>query len=189
MNGDHCYFSSAPQSERLKRLSWSLHTCTSGELRFNDLLLWSSWANVAISGKLDIYDTLFQDQREKVSQTFSFQPSQAVKEIAAGWLSPHYTSSQWNAAFSLPGVTAESCLLWPFARGHAALRARDLAHCSPGNGTSPGPGIHSTQSLRSFHSAFTMLPWVCRSLTHLSNPQVPDVWDLPSRRLVLVHNW
>lgn len=105
MNGEHCYFSSAPQSERLKGLSWSLHTCTSGELRLNDLLLWSSWANVTISAKLDIYDTLVQDQREKVSQTFSFQPSQAVKEIAAGWLSPHYTSSQWNAAFSLPGVT------------------------------------------------------------------------------------
>lgn len=84
MNGDRCYFPSTPQSERLKRLSWSLHTGTSGELRCNDSLLRSSWANVAISGKLDIYDTLFQDQREKVSQTFSFQPSQAVKETAAG---------------------------------------------------------------------------------------------------------
>lgn len=47
----------------------------------------------------------FQDQGERVSQIFSLQPSQAVKEIAAGSLSPHYTSSQWNAAFSLPGVT------------------------------------------------------------------------------------
>lgn len=47
----------------------------------------------------------FQDQGERVSQIFSLQPSQAVKEIAAGSLSPHYTSSQWNTAFSLPGVT------------------------------------------------------------------------------------
>ncbi|KAL1776087.1 hypothetical protein HispidOSU_000549, partial [Sigmodon hispidus] len=45
------------------------------------------------------------DRGEKVSQTFSLQSSQAVKEIAAGSLSPHYTSCQWNAAFSLPEVT------------------------------------------------------------------------------------
>lgn len=47
----------------------------------------------------------FQDQGERVSQIFSLQPSQAVKGIAAGSLSPHYMSSRWNAAFSLPGVT------------------------------------------------------------------------------------
>lgn len=42
----------------------------------------------------------FQDQGERVPQIFSLQPSQAVKEITAGSLSPHYTSSQRNAAFS-----------------------------------------------------------------------------------------
>lgn len=45
----------------------------------------------------------FEDQTERVSQIFSLQPSQAVKETAVGSLSPHYTSSQQNAAFSLPG--------------------------------------------------------------------------------------
>lgn len=69
----------------------------------------------------------FQEQGERVSHIFSLQPSQAVKEIAAGSPSPHYTSSQWNAAFSLPGRQAsESWLLWPFTDGRTAMKARGL---------------------------------------------------------------
>lgn len=87
---------------------------------FNNLLLWNPWASVAISGKLDISDTLFQDRGEKSSQIFSLQPSQAVKEIAAGSLSPHYTSSQWNAAFSLPGVTVRQLKAGSYGPLHMA---------------------------------------------------------------------
>lgn len=154
-------FLSAPQSERLKRLSWSLHTCTSGELRLSDLLLWSSWANVTISGKLDIYDTLFQDQRGKgLSDLFISAFTSRERNSSRLTFTPLHVQSMERCLFLTWGdrQAAESHLLWPFARGSAALRARDLAHCSPGNVTSPGPAIHSAQSLRSFHSAFTMLP-------------------------------
>lgn len=101
---------------------------------FNGLLLWSSWANVAISGKLDIYDTLFQDHREKVSQTFSLQPTQAEKEIAAGLtFTPLHVQSMERCLFLTWGDrrAAESCPLWPFAHSRTALRGRALVHCLP----------------------------------------------------------
>lgn len=82
----------------------------------------------------------FPDQEERVSQIFSLQPSQAVKEIAAGSLSPHYTSSQRNTAFSLTGeivrqLKSGSC--GPLHMVMVLWKPRDYAHCNHSNSTSP----------------------------------------------------
>lgn len=82
----------------------------------------------------------FQEQEKRVSQIFSLQPSQTVKEIAAGSLSPHYTSSQWNTAFSLPGkivrqLKSGSC--GPLPMVMVLWKPKDYAHGNHSNSTSP----------------------------------------------------
>lgn len=99
----------------------------------------------------------FQDQGERASQIFSSPPSQAVKEIAAGSLSPHYTSSQWNAAFSLPGVTAGRWKLAPMAFctwSHCYEIQGTVLTAIPVTAPRPGPPIHGSQSFCGVHSDF-----------------------------------
>ena len=72
-------------------------------------------------------------------------------EIAAGSLSPHYTSSQWNAAFPLPGVTVRQLSAGSYGPVYLATllwEPGDRAHCNHSNSLLPRPS----------HMWFTKLP-------------------------------
>ena len=124
----------------------------------------------------------FQDQGERVSQIFSLQPSQAVKEIAAGSLSPHYTSSQWNAAFSLPGGTGRQVE----AGAHGLLcmvtllwKPGDCAHGNHSNSPLPRPTYSWFKVSVVLILIFVTVLWAFHSPSHSFN-WVPATLFLPS---------
>lgn len=91
-----------------------------------------------------------------MSQAFLLQPSQAVKEIAAGSLSPHYTSSQWNAAFFLPGVTVRQLKTGFYGPLPMATTVRAGVSAITLTLTYLYPDTGSAQSLHNFYFGFYM---------------------------------
>ena len=138
----------------IKEVCFFFNMCASGELCFKHSLLWSPWANVAISDKLDIYDTLLPGAgRKSLSHLFITAFTSCERNSSRFTFTPLHTQSMERCLFrtreaGIWKLVPVALYRWP--------------HCYESKGTvltaitvivpHPGPAIHSSQSFHGFHN-------------------------------------